>query len=775
MAINLTLKKKLHRPQVEACQVVPTTSAAGSLVASLTLPAYNIDFTVFAVNATSSLYLYNSAQDAYQLLPTVTNTSGTFGAGYCGKVVPFGPSGTALAGSTTTITIPFPLTRDLRGYSIRITSGPGAGDERIIASNTIAGGVSTATVFTPSTITVTTAFSAAITSSSVFQLITPRYWHLVPAATPGLSVYDWATNVWAVNKSVTNVTTAAALAFTGTDGVMESTFSMQGNIYDWSGALHTWNAATTNTLAINNVAYTTNQWQYGIITIIGGTGAGQCRAIASNTAATAGVSTLTTAANWTTPPDNTSVWILTKPLDSGGYTGLGGRAVFASFPATTAFSGTAAVTAATNIMTISGSPTGSLVLGMTISGTGIQNGTYIQAFGTGTGGVGTYVLSLPATSAGVAGTVTGGGSSNGGSATAPYVLTVTGTAWATNQWSNGYQLRVVAGTGIGTVAAINTNTATTLTLSTAAYSATNPLVSLDNTSVWIIEGNNDPLYVTGNAAVTLFKYSISQNTWTTIIPSVVGSFVCAGSNGVTTLNSNIITSGTLLNAYSQVLPYTTVTGTGVPANTYVLPYGSYGSTGTGSAGTYALSQPCTATASNINFTFSATRQAVTGAACSMSLAAGITDSVWASPDTSASNTFGIQNARFLYSFRGTSSALDRFDLSLGVWTSTLAYGNSGQSYATGTKYCWDGAGHIYIAGPTGYCSYYDVVRYALEPLIVINYPQGTALVGNTMWMTNIYEGPTNIPVLYHWKNTGQELFRCLLWTQPTQSLYPTFP
>jgi hypothetical protein len=55
------------------------------------------------------------------------------------------------------------------------------------------------------------------------------------------------------------------------------------------------------------------------------------------------------------------------------------------------FSGTG--TTATNILTITGAPTGSLYIGAVIAGTGITVGTTITAFGTGTGGAGTYTLS----------------------------------------------------------------------------------------------------------------------------------------------------------------------------------------------------------------------------------------------------------------------------------------------------------------------------------------------------------------------------------------------
>lgn len=100
------------------------------------------------------------------------------------------------------------------------------------------------------------------------------------------------------------------------------------------------------------------------------------------------------------------------------------------------------------------------------------------------------------------GTATAGGAST---------LTNSGKAWATNQWANA-QIRIVSGTGAGQIRTIASNTGTVITTS-AAWTA-NP----DATSVYAISGNDDYLYLIGNAAVTMYRYSISANTWTTLAP-----------------------------------------------------------------------------------------------------------------------------------------------------------------------------------------------------------------------------------------------------------------
>ena len=101
-----------------------------------------------------------------------------------------------------------------------------------------------------------------------------------------------------------------------------------------------------------------------------------------------------------------------------------------------------------------------------------------------------------------------------GTATAGGASTLTNSAktWTTNQWANS-QVRIVSGTGAGQIRTIASNTGTVLTTSTAW--TTQP----DVTSVYNIEGNDDFIYYMGSAAVTLFRYSISAGTWTTLSPT----------------------------------------------------------------------------------------------------------------------------------------------------------------------------------------------------------------------------------------------------------------
>ena len=113
-----------------------------------------------------------------------------------------------------------------------------------------------------------------------------------------------------------------------------------------------------------------------------------------------------------------------------------------------------------------------------------------------------------------------------GTATSATTTTLVNSAktWQTNQWTN-YQVRITGGMGAGQVRTISSNTGTALTVPTWS---TTP----DATSVYCIEGNDDFVYLIGNAAVALYRYSITSNTWSTISPTAArGGAPGAGLSG----------------------------------------------------------------------------------------------------------------------------------------------------------------------------------------------------------------------------------------------------
>ena len=282
MALVVNLRKLLDRKEWE--QMTPSPVATGAGAFFITDPSGE-DKAVVGVFGASSIYRYDHCQDGWQQLPN-SGIAGTFAAGSCGTYHHYGPSGTATAGTTTTITTNLTINRSIAGYTIRITAGPGAGDERTILSNTYGAN---------SIITVDSAFSATITTSSTYQLLTGRYWFFnAGTSAVGFSYYDRALNTW-TSRSVTGLPTSW-----GTDARLCQTYSTSGSPF----ASGTATSATSTTLVNSAKSWTGSQWINYQVRITSGLGAGQIRTITANTG-----TTLTVAA-WTVTPDATSQYVI---------------------------------------------------------------------------------------------------------------------------------------------------------------------------------------------------------------------------------------------------------------------------------------------------------------------------------------------------------------------------------------------------------------------------------------------------------------------------------
>jgi hypothetical protein len=118
-------------------------------------------------------------------------------------------------------------------------------------------------------------------------------------------------------------------------------------------------------------------------------------------------------------------------------------------------------------------------------------------------------------------------------------------AWNTNMWAN-YQVRITDGTGKGQIRVISSNTGVALTVA-AAWT-----VTPDATSVYSIEGNHDCFYLLGNNAVTLYKYVVSTNTWSTLTPVAARAGAAAAG-----LSANWIESAPGWDNETQVAHYLT--------------------------------------------------------------------------------------------------------------------------------------------------------------------------------------------------------------------------
>jgi hypothetical protein len=85
-----------------------------------------------------------------------------------------------------------------------------------------------------------------------------------------------------------------------------------------------------------------------------------------------------------------------------------------------------------------------------------------------------------------------------------------GKNWTADQWIN-YQVRITGGTGQGQIRLITDNDADTLTIAAGT--------DLDATSTFVIEGDENSIFFLGADAVTMYKYSISGNSWATVAPT----------------------------------------------------------------------------------------------------------------------------------------------------------------------------------------------------------------------------------------------------------------
>lgn len=284
MAITNKLVTPLDRKTWEFMTPAPVTTAAAMHI----IYGDTVRRIAMLIASATAQYLYYIDQDAWEQIATVT-LGGTMTAGACGDWSPLGPSGTATAGSTTTMTTNLTIPRSLAGYTIRITAGTGAGQEAVITRNTTGANA----VFTFA------ALGTGLDNTSVYVILSGRYyvWDAGTMSATSFQYYDFATNTWTA-RSVTS-----APATWATDGRM---VILKGV----SIVTGTATAGGASTLTNGAKTWTVNQWTNFQIRITAGTGAGQTRTIASNTG-----TVITTSAAWTINPDATSVYAIETNQD----------------------------------------------------------------------------------------------------------------------------------------------------------------------------------------------------------------------------------------------------------------------------------------------------------------------------------------------------------------------------------------------------------------------------------------------------------------------------
>jgi len=148
------------------------------------------------------------------------------------------------------------------------------------------------------------------------------------------------------------------------------------------------------------------------------------------------------------------------------------------------------------------------------------------------------------------------------------------------------------------------------------------------------------------------------------------------------------------------------------------------------------------------------------------VAPGLASSLhWISTQTNSlwTNESAILDGRRFYSFRGgATSTLDYYDIPSNTWTNDIAYANKQETFTTGTGYAYD-SGNIYIKqNATNRCFKYSPSDNEITGFSTLLYTDGGALIGDKGFDISYEDGDTKLIYIYFLRNTGTELFRCLV-------------
>jgi hypothetical protein len=116
--------------------------------------------------------------------------------------------------------------------------------------------------------------------------------------------------------------------------------------------------------------------------------------------------------------------------------------------------------------------------------------------------------------------------------------------------------------------------------------------------------------------------------------------------------------------------------------------------------------------------------------------------------------------RYIFRIRGGgTTTIDRYDIITETWDLMFTY-PSGETYTTGTASVYDGGDRIYIQKDnTGRVYYYDVVQNLLVPAPQTPYLQSTVILGKRM---EIIQSPDGAKFLYYMRNSDVIWYRTML-------------
>ena len=329
------------------------------------------------------------------------------------------------------------------------------------------------------------------------------------------------------------------------------------------------------------------------------------------------------------------------------------------------------------------------------------------------------------------------GAASGGSTTTLVDATAN---WNVNQWAGSFVL-LVSGTGAGQCIKILSNTATTLTFATVttgpAAATVYQIRSLGALSVGV---------ATGGSATTLVNSAKTwvANAWTNYQVRIISG---TGAGQKSKIASN--TSTTLTIASGATIDTTSVYEI-EPLEDSIYMIGNNAVTMylySISANTWSVVAPTTA------------RAAAPSTGETFDFVAHTLDPLWSSETA----TLGVQEGRYLYSFRaGAATTLDRFDIAggtagAGAWTA-VTYPTATETFTTGSSAVWQGR-YLYIRkDATNRFFRYDIPANEFVGFNTDLYPDGAALLGQKVWARSL-DGTEQLTWIYSLANTGTPLRR----------------